>query len=644
MADHERYVRFALVGIIAINALIYLPPYKDSFVSDDFKQFELVSNFSESPFEAYRILSPFWTGWHYRPVQNLLMLAGLGTFGLNPLPYYVTLLALHTVVIVLLYGVARKYKVSPFASLCVVVLFSLNAPHWQVLGWISSIGIVSAATFSLLAVYIYLSYLEHQGRWITLVAVIISCILALLSREESLVLPVLLLLIWLTHPKRRRPGRAEFTFFVILLSVWFVYLAFQFARPTWTRNPQTISFKGLADSLVNQAPSQFLLSLVSRYTLFNGSVLAQSGIGATIFAALFVILTGMWLWKSGRVVRVGFLWGVLYLEFLYLVVWVPLRGLADRYMYLPWIGISLAVGASLGQLLSISVLDTNLSRVLVMFGLATILSVHTIHIRQSQVKWLVETDTVKSIESQMMSLIPDPPSDAHFFAFRLVPQPDYVQAMAAVWYKRPFQWPGGHLNRLKNQGWATPDYYLLDYQEGVLYNLMPELQEHQKTFFVWSQEPTVEVWDEQGRPLNSPPAFYYAVDQVVGPPDERRLSIAMHPPEASGSWALLGYTVKVPVNSELRFAIMRDGGGLSSEDGMAFRIRVQGEPGQLDTVFETFLENPTPEASIGWTRAIVPMEVYWGQTVGLYLEVAAGANTWHDYGYWANPRLVVDTF
>lgn len=644
MPDHKWSVWFTLAGIIAINILVYLPPYRDSFVLDDFKQFEFVRVFLESPLEAYKILSPFWLGWHYRPVQSLLMLAGLAVFGLNPFPYYVALLTLHAVVIVLLYNVARKCKVGEFGSPCVVALFSLNAPHWEVLGWISCVGIISAAVFSLLAIYLYFNYLEHRGRWVILFAAIMSCVLALLSREESLILPVLLLLVGLVYPDRQRPGLAEFASLVILLSVWSVYLIFQFVRPTWTPGMQAVSLDKLAGNLINQGVSQFLLRLVSRYTLLDVSTLAHVGVGASVFAALFVMLVGMWFWKSGQVVRVGVLWGALYLGFLYLAVWVPVQGVSDRYLYLPWIGISLAIGASLGRLLSISALSTNVNRVLVIFGLVTVLSVHIAHIRQSQLEWLIQTDTVKSIQSQMMSLLADPASDAHFFAFRFVPVPDYIQAMAAVWYERPFQTPGGDYNRLKRQGWATSDYYLFDYHEGVLYNLMPELQEHQRTLFVWGQEPVVEVWDERGQPLNSPSTFYYAVDQVVGPVNERRLSIVMHPPEASNSWASLGYVVEIPRNSELCFAIMRDGGGSADEDGMAFRVRVQGESGRSDAVFESFLEHPAPEVPIGWMEAVIPMETYWGQTVNLCLEVAAGANTLHDYGCWANPRLVIDTF
>jgi hypothetical protein len=636
------YTWFLLAGIIIVSALVYLPPYRDSFVLDDFKHFEFVRSFSESPLQVYKMFDPFWLGWHYRPVQSLLMFIGLVVLGSNPVLYYVALLILHAVSIILLYKIARRLEVGRFGSFCGVILFALNAQHWQVLGWISSIGITAAATFSLLAVYFFVRYLECRKQWVFLPAMVVFCLLALLSREESLILPVLLLLMWLIYPHRQRPARAEVAFFAILLSFWLIYLRLQIVRPSWVAS---VSLKGLFESLVEQDISHFWLDLVSRYTLIDVTLWVQSDTTRTMFVVLCITLAGIWFWKAGRAVRFGLLWGALYLGFLYLIVWVPNPfGLSERYMYLPWMGISLAFGAGFDCLVARS--GTKHSRALIAVGLVAFLSVHVVHVRQSQKTWLVEAENVKSIQSQMMSLLPNPPGDAHFFAYRLASQPDYVQAMATVWYERSFRWPGGDFSRLKKQGWATSEYYLFDYHEGVLYNLMPELQEHAKTWFVWSREPSLAVWDERDQRFSdaSDSAFYYAVDQIAGPPRERRFSIVMHSPEEENSWAALGYTVEIPRDSTLWFAVIKEGGELVDEDGMVFRVRVQGISGRLDTIFETFVENSAPGMPAGWAEASVSLEAYWGQTVKMYFEVAAGANALHDYGYWANPRLVVDAF
>lgn len=58
-----------------------------------------------------------------------------------------------------------------------------------------------------------------------------------------------------------------------------------------------------------------------------------------------------------------------------------------------------------------------------------------------------------------------------------------------------------------------------------------------------------------------------------------------------------------------------------------------------ETLFSIFVELGTAEAC---QDAVVPLESYWGETVQLRLEVAAGQNSLHEHGCRAVSRLVVD--
>jgi hypothetical protein len=44
----------------------------------------------------------------------------------------------------------------------------------------------------------------------------------------------------------------------------------------------------------------------------------------------------------------------------------------------------------------------------------------------------------------------------------------------------------------------------------------------------------------------------------------------------------------------------------------------------------------------GWKVVTIPADEYWGRPVRLRLQVFAGNNSLHDWGYWANPRFVID--
>lgn len=625
-----------MIGLLALSALVYVPLYRDAFIADDYKHLEFIAPFVRAPWLAYRILSPFWLGWYYRPLQNLLILGGRLAFGLHPFPFYLTLWALHAVAALLLYRYARALKTSAFGAWCAAFLFAINVVHQEVVGWISSISIPVAAILALTALLNYTAYLRRPNRPWRLALVVVASSLALLAREESLVLPGLLGAQWLAG--HRRPRRAEVVAAAALLAIWAIYGLVQSLRPTWTANAAGITWRTFWQSLLDQGISAIWSRAAARYL----AIVAAPPLGfvATIALALSLVVVALWLWRGSLAVRVGWVWFALYLAAVYLGVWVPLKAVADRYLYLPWVGLALALGASVDQLMARAGRSRPWRSTLILVGLAAFLGWQVPPIRRTQVTWLAQANLATTLRAQMIDLVPAPTADAHFFAARFPLEPDYVQAMAAVWYNRPFRWPGGDMRRLREQGWATPDYYVFDYRDGELHDLMPELREVARTWFIWSQSASAQVVDDVGSPL--PTTFEWAADQIAGPPAAQRWTIMMRPPpEAARSWASLAYTVTVPTGSELRFGLWWDSHAAAQDGGMAFRVRVHEPTRPGETIFRWLPKPGTGQTADQWQEKRVSMASYWGKTVRLSLEVAAvAAPSECVAGYWANPRLV----
>lgn len=626
-----------MIGLLTLSALIYVPPYRDAFIADDYKHLEFIAPFVSTPWLAYRILSPFWLGWYYRPLQNLLILGGRLAFGLHPFPFYLTLWALHAVAALLLYRYARALKTGAFGAWCAAFLFTINAVHQEVVGWISSLSIPVAAILSLTALLNYAAYQRRPDRRWRLLLVAVASTLALLAREESLVLPGLLGAQWLAE--RRRPRRAEVAAIAALLAIWAIYGWVQRLRPTWTANAAGITWHTFWQSLLDQGASAIWLRAAARYLAI--SLPPPTGLVATIALTLSLLVIALWLRRGSLAARFGWLWFVLYLAAIYVGVWVPLQAVADRYLYLPWIGLALACGASIDQLAARADRPRAWRSALILVGLLAFLGWQVPPIRRAQAAWLAQANLAATLRAQMIDLVPKPTADAHFFAARLPLEPDYVQAMAAVWYNQPFRWPGGDMRRLREQGWATPDYYVFDYRDGELHDLMPELREATRTWFVWSRPSTIQALDAAGNPL--PTTFEWAANQIAGPPTAQRWAIMMRPPlGATRSWASLVYTVTIPVGSELRFGLWWDGDTAAQDEGTAFRVRVH-EPARISTtIFETLLRPEIGWTSGQWQEARVSMAPYWGKVVRLSLEAAAvAAPSESAAAYWANPRLVM---
>jgi hypothetical protein len=201
-AISNRQWQWAVLAVALLALVILFPPYDWSFVGDDFVQFRYVWEYVDRPFTAITFFNPYTLPWYYRPIQNWWFLANRLTFGFNPFPYYAILGIFHALVICLIYRTSRQLRLSPFASFVAAALFAIHA-HWvDVVGWLSSVAIVLAAVFNLAAVSAYLKYLKTQHesgeqkvaiKWLGLTAVFF--LLALITHEESFLLPIMLLII-----------------------------------------------------------------------------------------------------------------------------------------------------------------------------------------------------------------------------------------------------------------------------------------------------------------------------------------------------------------------------------------------------------------------------------------------------------------
>src|SRR5690554_585154 len=80
--------QLVLAAIILLAAALYLPPYKEAFVGDDYLHLGYIAGFLDNPLRSLRVFYPLWTTWYYRPLQNLWFLANRSLFALTPFGYY----------------------------------------------------------------------------------------------------------------------------------------------------------------------------------------------------------------------------------------------------------------------------------------------------------------------------------------------------------------------------------------------------------------------------------------------------------------------------------------------------------------------------------------------------------------------------
>jgi hypothetical protein len=650
-------LRFLMVPLALLAFIVYLPPYAGSFIGDDYVQLDRISDLLSRPWAAYELLDPFRQSWYYRPLQNLWFLANRLLFGLNPFPFYYLQISVHVLVVAMLYRVARQLRVASAPALAVALLFAFHGHFFDVVTWLSSIAVLLVTLSSLAAVSAFLSYLARPQKAWLLPVTILFVFLALLSHEEGfLVVPFLLLLSLAACPVPPRhregkhlvmsprdqlattAGRHLIAAFLAMFLLVAAYLALQLVRPNLN---VALSQTGLSHWSRYLSPaefSQFLVqALVRATTPFGAQDILQANAYAT--GSLLLLGLGYGFWRGGVVARLGLVWLALHLGFIYWALWsYQPQFFAGRHLYNGLIGLHLALGALLQHFLPRSPTAWPKARQAVAGGaLVMLLFLNVGAITKMHADWLEMSLRDQEVRQQMQQVMPHVSGQTHVFAHAFVTDASYLPATVQVWYDQPLSEPGGSLSRLVEHGRATRHFYLFDYQDGRLTNLMPELQEHEQTIFIWNQEPVREVvWpDGQRRSLESTgrPSLV-----IAGPADERRLALLTPlAPEVREGWLSLGYTLPVPDQSQLRLAVRRP----AQPGKVAYRVWLTAANGRSQILFEETWEDDESTAAAGWRHGVVPLDAYWEQTVTLAFEVQDNDRLIGG-GYWANLSFVVD--
>lgn len=629
---YQPVVYALLISLLLATTSIYLPPYPNDFLGDDYKHLQYINTFLDAPWRSVRIFDPFWLGWYYRPLQQFSIFIERLLFGFEPFGYYGVQVGLHALVVAVLFRLCRQWGLGLFATMSAVTLFAIRGHHHDVVSWISSLATIQAALFSILAAGSYLAYRRRPKRRF-LVAAVVAGLLALLAHEAGVLLPIFLLLVRTTDSPRRPLARDERLTFALLFLTTAVYIALQLIRPNWTIDLDQTMQSTWPNIFSLREGSLYIAQLFFRFTALSPdrfNWLLGNDNGLILFSAGVSILVTLWYWRGGRVVRLGLLWAGLHLAFIYITLWgnKP-EFFAGRHLYIPGLGLAWAVGDGVARLGAWPGGSRRTTRLVIILVLAANLAVQVDRVQQRAQPLADRAQELAVFAAQLKTALPRFEPGDQLFINNFPMEPSFLPAAVSAWYEQPlpYPYPGGGLTDLQAQGEATADTYVFDYDEGVLHDLMPELRTVGKTIFLWGEPPQGQLLLDDGRslPLEPPPS---PLPEIVILDGQRRSAFSSR--TSADGWISLAFDAFIPAGSELHLSLGR------TRDEPTYRIRVETQAGETAVLFRGRLEN---EAANSWTELTLPLDPYWGQRITVYLEL--GGETAGHTGYWANPRMVV---
>ncbi|MDA2930391.1 tetratricopeptide repeat protein [Acidobacteria bacterium AH-259-O06] len=274
-------------------------------------------------------------------------------FGLNPAGHHLMNLLLHLTNVLLLFWVLQELSGAVWCSFFVAALFALHPLNVESVAWIAERNNVLSTMFWLLTMWAYVGYVRKPG-WARYLKVIVLFVLGLMAKPMLVTLPGVLLLLdywplgrlgsswsefWQKFPKL---GLEKIPFLVLAVASGILAIHAQYQMGA-IQSLQEFPFDvRLANALVAYMtylakmiwPTYLVVVYPHPGTSLPGWHIVLAVLVLTIISALvlrtsrsFPYLLVGWLWYLGTLLPVSGL------------IQVGIHGMADRYAYVPLIGV-----------------------------------------------------------------------------------------------------------------------------------------------------------------------------------------------------------------------------------------------------------------------------------------------------------------
>ncbi len=324
--------------------------------------------------------------WH--PLTGLSHILDCELFGLNPLWHHLTSLLFHILNTLLLFWVLKRMTGEVWASAFVAAAFAIHPLHVESVAWVAERKDVLSGFFWMLTMAAYIRYAKQPDIRRYLLVGLVFC-LALMAKPMVVTLPFVLLLLdywplgrlqweWRSGPAASRlrskpagPSKSVnvgypratawrlvgekiplFTLVVISSVVTFIVQKSAGAVPGRQVFSPTIR---IANSLISYLAYIGKMVWPSRLAIYYPHPSYMLEMWRAAVAALLLLGISIWvirLARSRRYLLVGWLWYVITLVPVIGLVQVGGQAMADRYTYLPSIGIFIMVAWGAAEVLA----------------------------------------------------------------------------------------------------------------------------------------------------------------------------------------------------------------------------------------------------------------------------------------------------
>jgi len=355
--------------LITTTVVVYLQVKDFAFINLDDPIYILDNRHVKNGLTAENILWAF-TGAtkgtnYWAPLTWISIILDFELYGMNAGGYHVTNLILHILNTLLLLLVLCKMTGELWKGAFVAALFSLHPLHVESVAWVTERKDMVSAFFWFLTLLSYAFYTKSPGIKNYLFS-LFCFLMGLMSKPMLITLPFVLLLLDFWPFKRIQPYgiipffkqtislfKEKIPFFALIPVISIVTYLFQQkggAIHSLSVIPLAVRMKNIAVAYIHYLCKMiwpFNLSVIYPYPEY----LSPLQVISSLFLLLMISLLAIYYSKKAPFVIVGWLWYIGTLVPVIGIVVIGPHSVADRYTYIPLVGIFIIIAYGLPELL-----------------------------------------------------------------------------------------------------------------------------------------------------------------------------------------------------------------------------------------------------------------------------------------------------
>jgi tetratricopeptide (TPR) repeat protein len=372
--------RYAICALLIVVLLAYWPVYKNGFVYDDLEYITANSHVQHGltwDEIKWSLTSLQSSNWH--PLTWISHMADCQLYGPNPAGHHITNLIFHLANVLLLFAFLSRTTGAFWPSAFVAAIFGVHPLHVESVAWVAERKDVLSTFFWLLTMLAYVRYSKRSslGNYGLVVGLFI---LGLASKPMLVSLPFVLLLMdyWpLERMKKVRIRRLILEKIPLIIlsaaSSTLTYYAQQKggALATTELYPMSVRIPNALVAYMGYISKMLWPVRLAAFYPHPGKNLPIWEAAAAGVALILITALALWMARKRPYLAVGWLWYVGTLVPVIGLVQVGNQAMADRYAYIPLIGLFIALAWEMSEFLRGKAAAVGACAVLLIFAVLT---------------------------------------------------------------------------------------------------------------------------------------------------------------------------------------------------------------------------------------------------------------------------------